>query len=114
MKSKRKATFGDVIRVQRQSKDIGLRKLAESVGISATYLSKIERNELDPPAENRIVDIARLLDLDTDALMALAKRVPADVQEFLESHPAEAVLLLRKAREVGLRRLAAILEKLEK
>ena len=88
--------------------------MAESVGISATYLSKIERNELDPPAENRILEIARQLDLDADALMALAKRVPSDVQEFLEAHPAEAISLIRKAREVGLRRLAAILEKLEK
>jgi hypothetical protein len=35
------------------------------IGFSATYLSKIERGELPPPAEERTKEIARLLGQDS-------------------------------------------------
>ena len=37
--------FGSLIRKLREEKQIGLRKMAGEIGVSPTYLSKIERNE---------------------------------------------------------------------
>lgn len=81
--------------------EIGLRKLAESIGISATYLSKIERNELAPPAEERIIDLARALDLEADNLLTLARRLPPDVRTYIEDHPDEVTALIRLLRDRG-------------
>jgi transcriptional regulator with XRE-family HTH domain len=101
MKSKRARTFGEIIRQRRLTLEIGLRKLAESIGISATYLSKIERNELAPPAEERIIDLARALDLEADNLLTLARRLPPDVRTYIEDHPDEVTALIRLLRDRG-------------
>ena len=101
MKSKRARTFGEIIRQRRLTLEIGLRKLAENIGISATYLSKIERNELAPPAEERIIDLARALDLEADNLLTLARRLPPDVRTYIEDHPDEVTALIRLLRDRG-------------
>jgi transcriptional regulator with XRE-family HTH domain len=101
MKPKRARTFGEIIRQRRLTLEIGLRKLAESIGISATYLSKIERNELAPPAEERIIDLARALDLEADNLLTLARRLPPDVRTYIEDHPDEVTALIRLLRDRG-------------
>src|SRR3954449_13462674 len=54
--------FGARVRRLREAKEIGLRPFARMIGISATYLPKTERDELPPPAETRVKQIARLLD----------------------------------------------------
>ena len=41
-------TFGTTIRDLREAQQISLRKFADKVGISPTYLSKIERDEFPP------------------------------------------------------------------
>jgi transcriptional regulator with XRE-family HTH domain len=46
-------SFGEFVRRRRAAKEIGLRELARKTGMSATYLSKIERGELPPPAEDK-------------------------------------------------------------
>ena len=37
--------FGAFIRREREAKEIGLREMAKKIGVSATYLSKVERDE---------------------------------------------------------------------
>ena len=37
--------FGAFIRRERESKEIGLREMAKKVGVSPTYMSKVERDE---------------------------------------------------------------------
>ena len=46
--------FGALIRRERAAKDIGLREMAKMIGVSPTYLSKVERNEFPPPAEDKV------------------------------------------------------------
>ena len=58
--------FGALIRKARQAKKIGLRKMAGMIGVSPTYLSKIERNELPPPAEDKVKAIAKIIECDAD------------------------------------------------
>ena len=93
--------FGAKVRRLREGRDIGLRPFARMVGISATYLSKVERGELPPPAEDRVKEIARLLDQDPDELLALAGRVASDLGAIIRERPREMASFLRTVRGMG-------------
>ena len=43
--------------------------------MSPAYLSMVERDELAPPAEDKVLAIAEVLDQDQDVFLALAGRV---------------------------------------
>jgi len=63
--------FGKRIRDLREAKlktdpKFTLRQFATAVGISPTYLSKVERGEFDPPKAENIIKMATLLDADAD------------------------------------------------
>jgi HTH-type transcriptional regulator, competence development regulator len=90
--------FGDLIRRAREAQGITLRKFADRVGMSATYLSKVERGEFAPPAEEKIKAIARVLSLDPDELLGRAGRVPSELGEIIKSRPKEMAMLLRAAK----------------
>ena len=89
--------FGATIRKLREERGIGLRQFAKMIGVSATYLSKIEREELHPPAEDRVTEMARLLEQDADELLALAGKVASDLNEIIRSQPREMASFLRTA-----------------
>ena len=55
-------------------KEIGLREMAKKIGVSPTYLSKIERDEFPPPAEDKVRAIAKIIECDVDDLLARAGR----------------------------------------
>ncbi len=93
--SEAKRTFGSTVRRARAHRQIGLRQFAKMVGVSPTYQSKIERDELPPPAEDKVVKMAELLGQDHDELLALANRVASDVTEIIKAHPRELAPLLR-------------------
>jgi transcriptional regulator with XRE-family HTH domain len=73
--------FGALLRREREAKEIGLREMAKMIGVSPTYLSKVERGDFPPPAEDRVKQIARVIDYDADALLALAGRISSDITE---------------------------------
>ena len=50
--------FGAFIRRMREAKEIGLREMAKKIEVSPTYLSKVERDEFAPPAEDRESEVA--------------------------------------------------------
>lgn len=109
--------FGPAVRAQRIQKSLGLRELARKVGMSATYLSKVEREEFSPPAENKIRAIAEALDLDPDALLALAGKVASELDAIIRSHPQEMAAFLRTAQGLSpeeMRRLTEQARKLRK
>ena len=87
--------FGRRVRVLRAEQGWGLRKFAKAVGVSPTYLSKIERGEFPPPAEDKVVAIADALGQDRDEFLALAGRVASDLTEVIRGHPKELAALLR-------------------
>ena len=58
-------TFGQKIRDYRvNNTSLSLRKLAEKVGISPTYLSRIETGKEPPPSEDIIIRFAQALGID--------------------------------------------------
>ena len=93
--SEAKRTFGFTVRRARAHRQLGLRQFAKMVGVSPTYQSKIERDELPPPAEDKVVKMAELLEQDRDELLALANRVAADVAEIIKAYPRELAPFLR-------------------
>ena len=88
-------TFGDIIREARMQREITLRKFAEMVGVSPTYLSQIERGEYSPPSVARIEKIAQILKLDIDLIVALAKRTPPSLSAAMNKHPKQVADFLR-------------------
>lgn len=69
---------------------MGQRALAEAVGVSFTYISKIENHRLDfgdYPSDELIVKIAAALDADADDLMLLAKKIPEPIRQRVLERP---------------------------
>jgi transcriptional regulator with XRE-family HTH domain len=90
--------FGALIRREREAKEIGLREMAKMIGVSPTYLSKIERDEFSPPAEDKVKAIAKIIECDADDLLARAGRVSTDISGIIKRHPVELAALLRTTR----------------
>jgi transcriptional regulator with XRE-family HTH domain len=89
------ARFGEFVRRQREAKEIGLREMAKMIGVSPTYLSKVERDEFAPPAEDKVKAIAQIIGCDVDELLARAGRVASDLSDIIKRHPVELAALLR-------------------
>jgi len=112
-----KEQFGAFIRRKREERELGLREMAKMIGISPTYLSKCERDEFDPPTEERIRRIAEILQCDAEELIARAGRVPADLAKIIKRHPLEMAALLRTTKGMSaddINRLASEAEKVKK
>ena len=78
--------FGLKIKHLREAKKVtdpafSLRRFAEAVGLSPTFISKIENGEFDPPRAEKIIKIAELLGTDPDELLELAGRADPDLVE---------------------------------
>jgi len=97
-RSEARHPFGAVIRQAREAKEIGLREMAKRIGVSPTYLSKIERDEFPPPAEDKVKVIADILGFDADALLARAGRVSSDISDIIKRQPVELAALLRTTK----------------
>jgi transcriptional regulator with XRE-family HTH domain len=109
--------FGKMVRDLREEKKktdpaFSLRQFAVAVGVSATYLSKIETGEFPPPSAEKIQLMANMLDTDADELLALAGKVDPILPEIIQEQPKAMADFLRTAKEVGL--TAEDLEKLTK
>ena len=87
--------FGRTVRKLREEKNISIAQFARKVGISPTYLAPIERDVFPPPAEQKVVKIAKALDQDPDEFLALAGRIGTDLRRIIRRQPANAGRLLR-------------------
>ena len=87
--------FGKTLRKLREEKKLSIAKFARSVGMSPTYLAPIERDVFPPPAESKVVRLARALDQDPDEFLALAGRIGSDLRRIIYRQPRQAAQLLR-------------------
>src|SRR5215207_308901 len=95
-----KEKFGEFVRREREAKESGLREMAKVIGVSPTYLSKIERDEFPPPAEDKVRKIAGIIGCDADELLARAGRVSSDLAEIIIQRPIELAALLRTTKDL--------------
>lgn len=89
--------LGDRLKRVRSSRGLGLRGTANLVGVSATYLSRVENN-LEAPTEEKIQKLAEVLGDNFDELMQLAGKVPSDVADVIKADSSMPAFL-RRARE---------------
>ena len=75
-----------------------LRKLASEVGVSLTYLSQVELNNVDPPTADRGKRMAELLNESIDEWTAPAGRLTEDLPEIIRGAPKAVPDLLHAVR----------------
>jgi len=93
--------FGSYLREKRTAKGYNLRKFAQLVGVSATYLSQIEQEQVMTPTADRIKRMAEILGENADELTALAGRLPDDLMAIIMEHPTELPELVREAGKLS-------------
>jgi transcriptional regulator with XRE-family HTH domain len=92
-------TFGACIRREREARRLGLRQMAKKIGVSPTYLSKVERDEFTHPTEEKVRAIARSIERDLDELLAMAGRLSSDILDIIKRHPMELSTFLRSLND---------------
>ncbi len=107
-------SFGRLLRDKRVQKGFSLRKFAELVGVSPTYLSQVEQGNVMPPTADRVKRIAELLGENADEWIALAGRVPEDLPKIIQAHPTEIPELLREASGLTAEQLRKLREQAKK
>jgi len=110
----KKQTFGQVLRKARLERKVSLRKFAEMVGISPTYLSQVEQENVDPPTAERVQRMAELLGENADEWISLAGRVPGDVPGIIHQQPTEMPQLLREASGLSADQLRQLREQIRR
>ena len=90
-------SFGGVLRERRIALNIGLVDMSERLGISAPYLSRIERGLESPPRDELIERAAAILGVQMDDLFVQARRLPPDMRDDME----KVVRAYRRLRAIG-------------
>ena len=95
--------FGDFVRQRREAlrerdDQYSVRKVAHRIGVEPSFLSKVERGEVSPPSEAKIVALAKELKQDPDVLLALAGKVSSDLQDAIRKRPELFGSLIREMR----------------
>ena len=94
----KRTTFGSYIKSLRLSRGIGLRELARLLGISAPYLSDLEKDKRAAPGTVLVRHILKILDADSEIIYDLAGKsrntIASDIKDLLIAKP-EIISLLR-------------------
>ena len=77
--------FGGYLRQKREERELTLLDVAEQLGISVAYLSRIERERENAPKDELIQKISKVLGLDADEAFAAARRLPPDLRPHAKS-----------------------------
>jgi transcriptional regulator with XRE-family HTH domain len=111
----RREKFGGFIRREREAKGIKLREMARKIGVSPTYLSKVETEDWKP-GEDKLRKIADMIECDADELVARAGRVPSELSEIIRQHPhrRELTTLLRTTRGLTAEDMAKVVQEAQK
>ena len=88
--------FGSFIREKRLEKGYTVRKFCEILDVSQTFLSRMERNEIPAPGEEKIRIMAEKLDVNPEKLIFMANKMPAEVKKMIIDRP-DIVPILRVA-----------------
>jgi transcriptional regulator with XRE-family HTH domain len=104
--------FGERVKELRLQRKLTQQKVAEKVGVTVGYISKVEKERLqfgDYPSEKFIHKLADALQCDEDELLLLSDRVPPAIQMRVLERP-EA---FRRIAELDDRTLDRLLDHIE-
>jgi HTH-type transcriptional regulator, competence development regulator len=103
--------FGDRVRALRTARGYSQRVLGERVGVSFTYISKVENGKLDfgdYPSEDLIRRLAAALDADEEELLLFAEKIPEPIRRRFFERP-DAFRLIARLDDKHLDRVLAFL-----
>ncbi len=99
--------FGEFLQKKREARKITMRKMAESIGLSLTYLCDLENDRRNPPEMDKLELIAKALlltDEERDLMLDLAGKkrnsVAPDLPDYIMDRGYVAAAL-RTARDLG-------------
>jgi PTS system nitrogen regulatory IIA component len=95
------AHLGITLRLLRLEAGLSLRDLARRLGVSSTYLSRVENGVDSPPTSQRLEAMARELGVSPTLLIELAERVSPLLVDYVSREPDAGSLFL----EIAHRRL---------
>ncbi len=104
--------FGERVRELRLQRKLTQQKVAEKIGVTVGYISKVEKERLqfgDYPSEKFIHKLADALQCDEDELLLLTDRVPPAIQMRVLERP-EA---FRRIAELDDKTLDRLLDQIE-
>ncbi|MBV6717223.1 helix-turn-helix transcriptional regulator [Paenibacillus chitinolyticus] len=90
--------FGECLKESRKKTGMKQSELAEKVGVSFTYISKLERGKEDPPSEEICIRLAKALGEDPFLITVRAGRVPTEFQQILMNDKAAFNYLIQKVK----------------
>ena len=91
----RRKTFGRVLRKLRRTSGVGIKRLAPELGVSYSYVSKLE-NDVTAPSEQFVYKAAEYFETDPTVLLLAAGKVPSDIMRILQENPDKAIAILRE------------------
>lgn len=101
------ANFGEFLTAKREERDLTMREMARQMGVSAPFLSDVEKNRTAPLTKDRLDKVAEILHLDTDertAMFDLVGRqrntVAPDLPDYIMGRDYVAAAL-RTARDLN-------------
>ena len=65
------ANFGEFLTAKREERDLTLREMARQMGVSAPFLSDVEKNRTAPLTKDRLDKVAEILHLSTDEMTTM-------------------------------------------
>ena len=87
-------SFGEYLKRKRGEKDISMRELARRLELSAPFLSDVENNRRAPLIEERLADLAEVLNLTEDEKAEMYDIVgkqkgllPPDLNPYIQDRP---------------------------
>jgi transcriptional regulator with XRE-family HTH domain len=92
-------TLGEAVRYLRDRKRLSLRELATKVGVSAPFLSDLERNRR---STEKLAELAAALDVSVAVLEGLDGRMTTDLKDWIAANPG-MIAVLREIRASGRR-----------
>ncbi|WP_437299551.1 PTS sugar transporter subunit IIA [Sorangium sp. So ce426] len=92
------AEFGAALRLLRVEAGLSLRTLAQRIGVSSAYLSRVEHGHDAIPTPDRLTAIAGALELPPAVLLELGHQVEPLVSRYLDRVPSAKALCVELAR----------------
>lgn len=116
MSKKPPKQFGQLLREKRMEKGYSLRKFAQLVGVSPTYLSQVEQMNVAPPTADRVKRMAEILGESVDVWTSLAGRLTEDLPGIIQERPELPDMLraMQNLTSEQLRKLRADAERMKK
>jgi transcriptional regulator with XRE-family HTH domain len=94
MESKKKHSFGKILKDLRKKKGLSIKKLGSELDITYSYISKLE-NCKSIPSNEFIEKVADHFGYDPEELLIRAGKIPEDILSILSNNPIEAIEFLR-------------------